>query len=305
MMNKLLVSLFVGSVMIGTAIADDTIDVPVINPDEGRIGEVRRVEDPTEFKVCADPDNMPYSNARQEGFEDKIAALIAQDLGKKLSFQYAYYRQGFLRNTLNANRCDVVMSTTSDNDTMLTSTPYYRSTHVWVYRKDKGYNITNWDSPDLRKGIIGIVGQSPASRPLADHDLMGNARPYRLQRDLHLPPSFLVDDVVKGDIDVAVVWGPIGGYFAKQSKTPLSVVQIPEYENINVKGKENWNISIGVRRKDKERMAMINDVIKRRQADIDKILDEYAIPHIPVVLGDSIEKKAREKVQGEKVDKPI
>ena len=114
-----------------------------------------------------------------------------------------------------------------------------------------------------------------------------------------------MDDVVKGDIDVAVVWGPIGGYFAKQSKTPLTVVQIPEYENINVKGKENWNISIGVRRKDKERMAMINDVIKRRQADIDKILVEYGSPHIPVVLGDSIEKKAREKIQGEKVDKPI
>ena len=75
MMNKLLVSLFVGSVMIGTAIADDTIDVPVINPDEGRIGEVRRVEDPTEFKVCADPDNMPYSNARQEGFEGAACAI--------------------------------------------------------------------------------------------------------------------------------------------------------------------------------------------------------------------------------------
>ena len=113
-------SVLLGSVVVGNVLAADMPDIPAINPDEGRIGEVRRVEDPTEFKVCADPDNMPYSNSKQEGFEDKIAAVLAKDLGKKLSFQYAYYRQGFLRNTLNANRCDVVMSTTSDNDSMRT-----------------------------------------------------------------------------------------------------------------------------------------------------------------------------------------
>ncbi len=220
-------------------------DIPTLNPDEGRIGEIRRVEDTTEFKVCADPDNMPYSNIKQEGFEDKIAALIAQDLGKKLSFAYAYYRQGFLRNTLNANRCDVIMSTTSDNDSMLTSKPYYRSGHVFVYRKDSGYNITDWDSPDLRKGVIGIIGESPATRPLADHDLMGNARPYRMQRDLNLPPSFLIDDLVKGDIDIAIAWGPIAGYYAKQSKIPLVVVPIPEYEEINAHGKRELEYLIG------------------------------------------------------------
>lgn len=304
MIKKTLYATFFLSLSMINAYAADS-EVPYINPDEGRIGEIRRVEDPTEFKVCADPDNMPYSNGKLQGFEDKIAELIAKDLGKTLSFQYAYYRQGFLRNTLNANRCDVVMSTTSDNDTMLTSVPYYRSTHVFVYRKDSGYDIKNWDSPDLKKGVIGIIGQSPVTRPLSDHGLMENARPYRMQRDLNLPPSFLIDDLVKGDIDVAVIWGPIGGYFAKQASIPLVVVPIPEYEDVNVKGKTQWNISMGVRKKDKERINMINQVIEKRRADIEKILDEYGIPHVPVVAGDSIEKKAHEPQVGEKLDKPI
>ena len=197
------------------------------------------------------------------------------------------------------------MSTTSDNDSMRTSTPYYRSGFVFVYRKSSGYNIQDWDAPDLRKGIIGIVGQSPPTRPLADHNLMENARPYRLQRDLNFPPSQLIDDLVKGDIDVAIVWGPIAGYFAKQASIPLVVVPIPEYEDKNVKGKENWNISIGVRNKDKARAEELNKAIERRQADIDRILDEYGVPHSAVVKGDSLEKKARDQNRAAKVDKPI
>jgi mxaJ protein len=276
-------------------------DIPSLNADEGRIGEIRRVADDSEFKVCADPDLMPNSNSKQEGFEDKIAQVLAEDLGKKLTYTYAYNRQGFLRNTINAMRCDVIMGTTSDYDALRTSKPYYRTGTVFVYRKDSGYNITNWDSPDLQKARIGIVGQSPATIPLNDFNLMGNARPYRLQRDLNLPPSYMIDDLVKGEIDVAVVWGPVGGYFAKQSEIPLTVVNIPEYEKTNAKGKEYWNISIGVRHKDKERMELINAALERNKDKITKILDDYGIPHVPVVEGDSLMKVYR--AGGRKVEK--
>lgn len=291
MLKKLLMIVTLGSAFANTAVYAE--DPPPLNPDEGRIGEVRRVEDPTEFKVCADPENMPYSNMKQEGFEDKIAALLAKDLGKKLSFTYAYNRQGFYRNTINANRCDIIMSTTTDNDALRTSKPYFRSGYVFVYKKDSGYDIKNWDSPDLRKGVIGIVGESPMSRPLADHDLMGNARPYRMQRDLNLPPSFLIDDLVKGDIDVAVVWGPIGGYYAKQAKIPLVVVPIPEYENTNIHGKTYWNMSVATRKKDKERMKMVQASLDKNKDAIEKILADYGIPLVPIVEDDDIAKKAK------------
>ena len=256
--------------------------------EDGLPGMPYQQTDPKEFKVCADPDNMPYSTQKGEGFENKIAEVLAKDLGKNLTYEFWLDRQGYLRNTINAQRCDVIIGMGSDVDNLRTSKPYYRSGYVFVYRKSSNYNIKDWDSEDLKKGIIGIVGQSPPTIPLNDHNLMANARPYRLQRDLNLPPSFIVDDLIAGKIDIAIVWGPIGGYFAKQSKEPLVVVPVPEYKSVNVKGKEEWNISVAVRKKDKERMEMIQGALDRNQAKIMKILDDYGIPHVPVVLGDKI-----------------
>ena len=279
-----------------SAYAEDAIGLDL---NSGRGGEAQRVDDGTEFRVCADQDLMPMSNLKQEGFENKIAEVIAKDLGKKLTYQFWYDRQGFLRNTLNANRCDVVMGTAQDNDALRTSKPYYRSGNVWVWRKESNYNISDWDAPDLRKGFIGVIGQSPATIPMNEKDLIQNARPYRMQRDLNLPPSFLIDDLAKGEIDIAVAWGPIGGYFAKNNKVPMEVRLIPEYQNANAitaaKGKQYWNISIGVRKKDKERMTMINAALERNKDKIDKILDDYGVPHVPVIADDSIVKLTHER----------
>lgn len=284
------------AILVTTANISFAADEINVDLNSGRGGEAQRVDDGTEFKVCADQDNMPFSNSKMEGFENKIAEVLAKDLGKKLTYQFWYDRMGFLRNTLQAKRCDVVMGTVDGNDAMRTSKPYYRSGHVFVYRKDSNYNITNWDSPDLHKGVIGIVGQSPATIPMNDHNLMGNARPYRMQRDLNLPPSYLIDDLAKGDIDVAIAWGPIGGYFAKNNKVPMIVVPIPEYENTNVKGKEYWNISVGVRKGDKDRMAMIDGALERNKDQIQKILNDFGVPNVPVVLGDSAEKKGHQNL---------
>jgi len=296
-----------------SAIADDSRQLDVspaassgpgvaleVEPDSGRGGEAVRELDPTAFRVCADMDNLPYSNNKQEGFENKIAELIAKDLGKRLEYQFWVDRFGFVRNTINARRCDVMIGTVAGNDMLLTSKPYYRSGYAFVYRKDSGYKITDWDSPDLKKATIGTVGMTPPSRPLADKGLLNQTKPYRIYRDLTQPPSVLVDDVVKGEIDVAVVWGPIAGYYAKQSKVPLEVVLAPEYAQENPHGKINWNISMAVRKKDKERMAILQEVIDRRHADIMKILDEYGIPHMPIV---DDKKKASGEKRGDAIPK--
>ncbi len=256
--------------------------------EDGLPGMPYRIPSDNEFRVCADPDSLPYSNQKGEGFENKIAEVLAKDLGKELTYEFWLDRQGYLRNTINAQRCDVIIGMGSDVDSLRTSKPYYRSGYVFVYRKSSNYNIKDWDAEDLKKGIIGIVGESPPTIPLRDHDLMANARPYRLQRDLNLSPGHMIDDLVAGKIDVAIIWGPIGGYYAKQSKEPLVVVPVPEYKSVNVKGKEEWNISVAVRKKDKDRMEMIQGALDRNQAKILKILDDYGIPHKPAVSGDKI-----------------
>lgn len=270
-----------------------------VEPESGRGGEAMREEDPGAFRVCADTDNLPYSNNKQEGFENKIAELLAKDLGKRLEYQFWVDRFGFIRNTINAKRCDVIIGTVAGNDALLTSKPYYRSGYVFVYKKDSGLKITDWDSPDLKKVTIGLVGMTPPSRPLADKGLLDNARPYRLWRDLNKPPSEMVDDVVSGKIDVAIVWGPIAGYYAKQAKVPLEIVPAPEYEAVNEHGKEYWNIALGVRKRDKERLAVIQRVLDKRQADILKIMDEYGIVHLPVVA----ENKKSSEQGGDKIPK--
>ena len=159
LVKGLVASLFtVLAITVNISHAEDDIANTDLN--SGRGGEAQRVDDGTEFKVCADQDNMPYSNSKFEGFENKIAEVLAKDLGLKLTYQFWYDRMGFLRNTLNAKRCDVVMGTTPDNDALRTSKPYYRSGHVFVWRKESNYNITDWDSPDLKKGIIGVDRKS-------------------------------------------------------------------------------------------------------------------------------------------------
>lgn len=262
-------------------------DIANVDLNSGRGGEAQRVDDGTEFKVCADPENMPYSNSKHEGFENKIAEVLAKDLGLKLTYQFWPDRMGFYRNTINAKRCDVIIGTADGNDVLRTSKPYYRSGHVFVWRKESNYNITDWTSPDLKKGVIGVVGESPATIAMDENDLITNARPYRMQRDLNLPPSYLIDDLAKKEIDIAVAWGPIGGYFAKQNKVPMEVRMIPEYvgrDPINTaKGKEFWNISVGVRKADKARMEKIQAALDRNADKITKILDDYGIPHVAVV----------------------
>lgn len=274
--------------------AADTI---AVNPDMGKPGEPTRVPKESEFKVCADQDNLPFSNDKGEGFENKIAEVLAADLGKELSYQYWHDRFGFLRNTLNAKRCDVIIGTNTTYDALDTTKPYYRAGHVWIYREDSGYDISSWDSPDLKKGVIGLVDKSPVAQALNANGLMANARPYRIQRDLTRSPGEPVDDVVSGKIDVAIMWGPLGGYYARQSGEDLVVVEIPEYAkgNRKLQGKTYWNISAGVRKNEVERREMVEGAIFRNLDKIYAIMDEYGIPHTEPKFIDRLDGYERHK----------
>ena len=274
--------------------AADTI---AVNPDMGKPGEPTRVPKDDEFKVCADQDNLPYSNDKGEGFGNKIAEVLAADLGKELSYQFWHDRFGFLRNTLNAKRCDVIIGTNTTYDALDTTKPYYRAGHVWIYREDSGYDISSWDSPDLKKGVIGLVDKSPVTQALNANGLMANARPYRIQRDLTRSPGEPVEDVISGKIDVAIMWGPLGGYYAKQSDVDLVVVEIPEYSTGNKKlqGKTYWNISAGVRKREVERREMVEGAIFRNLDKIYAIMDEYGIPHTEPIFVDRLDGYKRHK----------
>ena len=274
--------------------AADTI---AVNPDMGKPGEPTRVPKDDEFKVCADQDNLPYSNDKGEGFENKIAEVLAADLGKELSYQFWHDRFGFLRNTLNAKRCDVIIGTNTTYDALDTTKPYYRAGHVWIYREDSGYDISSWDSPDLKKGVIGLVDKSPVTQALNANGLMANARPYRIQRDLTRSPGEPVEDVISGKIDVAIMWGPLGGYYAKQSDVDLVVVEIPEYSTGNKKlqGKTYWNISAGVRKREVERREMVEGAIFRNLDKIYAIMYEYGIPHTEPIFVDRLDGYKRHK----------
>ena len=274
--------------------AADTI---AVNPDMGKPVEPTRVPKDDEFKVCADQDNLPYSNDKGEGFENKFAEVLAADLGKELSYQFWHDRFGFLRNTLNAKRCDVIIGTNTTYDALDTTKPYYRAGHVWIYREDSGYDISSWDSPDLKKGVIGLVDKSPVTQALNANGLMANARPYRIQRDLTRSPGEPVEDVISGKIDVAIMWGPLGGYYAKQSDVDLVVVEIPEYSTGNKKlqGKTYWNISAGVRKREVERREMVEGAIFRNLDKIYAIMDEYGIPHTEPIFVDRLDGYKRHK----------
>jgi mxaJ protein len=271
-------------------------DIPV-NIDEGKIGGVRRVPKADEFKVCADQDNLPYSNAQGEGFENKIAEILAADLGRELTYQFWHDRFGFLRNTLNGYRCDYVIGTNTTYDALDTTKPYYRAGHVWVYRKDSGFDIKNWDSPDLRKGVIGVNDKSPVAVALNANNLMFNAKPYRIQRDLNTSPGQKIEDLAKGDIDIAIEWGPIGGYYAKKSDVEMVVVPIPEYatDQSRLTGKTYWNISGGVRKREADRRDELEAAIFRNLDKIHAVMDEFGIPWSEPTFEDRLDGYKRHK----------
>lgn len=239
------------------------------------------------LRVCADPNNLPFSNERGEGFENKIAELLAQDLGDRVEYTWWAQRRGFFRNTLRAGTCDIVIGVPAGFEMAATTKPYYRSTYVFLSRKDRHVNVSSFDDPLLKKLRIGvqIIGDdysnAPPAHALTRRNIVENVRGYTVYGDYskHDPPARIVDAVASGDIDLAIVWGPLAGYFAKQSRVPLEVVPVsPQIDQPFLPFV--FDISMGVRRDDQELKDEVEQFMERRRGEIDRILEDYRVPRI-------------------------
>jgi mxaJ protein len=238
-----------------------------------------------ELRVCADPNNLPYSNQKLEGFENKVVELVAADLNATVKYAWVRQRRGFIRRTLKADACDVVTAIPTATEEALPTKPYYRSTYVFVYRTTDNLQLGSFDDPVLRQIRIGLhaVGDDGANPPpvhaLARRGIVKNVSGFTLwDVDSVLnPQGRIIEAVAKGDIDVAIVWGPFGGYFSRRQKPALTVVPVsPSAEPSGMPFA--FDISMGVRHTDTAFRSELDAILIRRHQDIRKILDEYGIP---------------------------
>ena len=239
------------------------------------------------LRVCADPNNLPFSNRKGEGFENRIAELVARDLGERVEYTWWAQRRGFVRNTLNAGVCDVVMGTPAHADMMLTTAPYYRSTYVFVTRRNGGPHVASFDDPRLHALRIGVpvIGDDYASTPpvhaLVRRGLVGNIVGFSVYGDYGSPnpPARLVEAVANGTVDVAIAWGPLAGYVALHSRVPLAITPAEQPPDLRVVPFA-YDIAIGVRKADTTLRARLDSVLVRRGAAIDSILADYGVPRV-------------------------
>jgi len=242
------------------------------------------------LRVCADPNNLPFSNSKQEGFENKIAQLFAKELGLPLEYTWYPQRFGFVRNTLRARdengafKCDLILGWSLYNPETATSIPYYRSTWVMVYVKGKGLDSVKTPQdllklPNLHSIKIGLFGRSPAADWVLKNNLMGQMVPYQLQTGAieDYTGKVIIEDLLPGKIDVLFIWGPIAGYFAKQHPE-LALVSMQSENDKERNLIFDYAIAMGMRQPDKEWKEKVNKLIEQNQAKINAILEEYGVP---------------------------
>jgi mxaJ protein len=236
------------------------------------------------LRIAADPNNLPFTNDKGEGFENKIAELIAKDLGAEIQYTWSAQRRGFFRDLIKKGDCDLTLSMPTDSERAAPSKPYYRSTYVFVTRKDRKLDLKSLDDPQLKQLKIGIQliigGSTPPGQALANRGIVENVVGYRVADDYRQtsPAKNLIDAVAKGDVDVAFVWGPTAGYFAKQSNVPLQVTPITQQKDGEIP--LAFDISVGIKRSNKALKQEIDSVLATRQDEINQILDEYGVPRV-------------------------
>jgi quinoprotein dehydrogenase-associated probable ABC transporter substrate-binding protein len=233
--------------------------------------------DPKVLRVCADPRSMPFSDEAHQGFEDRLAELFAQKLGKTLSYTYYPRAIGFVRNTLNALKCDIVMGDAQGDDMVQTTNPYYHAFYVLVVPAGGGLDgVTSLEDPRLKGKHIGVIAGTPPATVMANDGLIGDARPFPLMVDTRVdaPSKSMIDEIVSGSLDAGVLWGPIGGYYAKHAAKPLTVIPLVHEQGAPM----DFRISMGVRHSDQDWKRTLNRLISENQDAINKILIGYGVP---------------------------
>lgn len=239
----------------------------------------------TSLRVCADPNNLPFSNKAGEGFENKLAKMLGAWMHEPVEYTWAAQQKQFLRDTLDANKCDVVMSLPTEDKAELTTDPYYRSTYALVYRANAPYQLKSLDDPRLRKLEIGVhaIGDDWADLPsgtvLAHRGIVRNVHIYKMFADFSRPnPSAdLMEAVARGDVDVAIAWGPLAGYFATREPVKLTVVPITDTHTVLP---FEFSISMAVRHGDGKLRDRLNAFLREKRGAIRALLTEYGVPQL-------------------------
>jgi quinoprotein dehydrogenase-associated probable ABC transporter substrate-binding protein len=240
------------------------------------LGAAAELVDPNTFRVCADPRNLPLSDEAGAGFENKIAALLAAKLNRPVAYTYFPQIIGFVRNTLGALRCDVIMGVAVGDDSVQATTPYYHTTYALVFRPGTGLDgIDSLADPRLEGKHIGVVAGTPPGTVLTMRGLMALAKPYPLTVDTRLMSStaLMAADVAAARIDAGLLWGPMAGYQALHQTPHLNVVPL-----VKEPARMDFEIALGVRKSDQEWKRTLNRLIAENRADIDRILTEYGVP---------------------------
>ena len=239
------------------------------------------------LRVCADPNNLPFSNRAGAGFENRIAELLAADQGARLEYTWWAQRRGFVRHTLAAGVCDVVIGVPREFEPAATTRPYYRSSYVFVSRRDRALHLRTFDDPRWRELRIGVqmigddFSNTPPAHAFASRGITRNVIGYPVYGDYSdaAPLSAIVAAVARRELDAAVVWGPTAGYFARRSPAALDVTPVsPERDSPS--RPFVFDISMAVRRDDEARRAELDRFLVRRRADVNAILDRYGVPRL-------------------------
>jgi mxaJ protein len=238
------------------------------------------------LRVCADPDNMPASNEKGEGYENKIAELVAKERHATLEYAWWPIRRGFFARALNGRYCDVAMTAPAGLDMAATTKPYFRSAYVIVYRKDSGLNLTSLDDPKWKQLKIGVnllnsdAENTPPAMAMSAHGVVGNLVGFTTFYSDLARPEDIIKAVADKKIDAAIVWGPLAGYFAKQSPVPLVLNPILSDSTSHIPFA--FSIAMGVRRRDRELRDSLQTVLDRKQPEIQAILNDFAVPLVPL-----------------------